>query len=165
MPFNIDRLLSVIHKTQTWIFAALALPFVVQLTIEFSGIKVPASLLVLETIFSVVGIFSLCLLTTKMTFAAATTFKEWWRSRVIPFNRLDELQKQYLISLFRKGTVDFAEEEFTLTKHWFRELEKGNYIIYQAPARTISVDDLIYKKYIYRVTTNGWKKIEQYVEK
>ena len=158
----LDRILSVIHKTQNWVFAGIAIPFVTKLAMDYSIIKATDALGWLEnaTFLGISG-FSFCLLVSKLTAVGGKKIGEWIKNRVPPFGNFTDNQKQFLIKGYKTGEQKIQVGIEIYNKHWFKELEEKNYIKRQS---SLTFEKMEAPTSTYHITKNAWKKIEQYVK-
>ena len=154
MSFYIDRLIAVIQNIQTWVLAGFALPFIIQLAIDFFNIEVPDALLVLEyPIVLVPGLIALCLLISKWTDAGYKRVRKWQKNRVPPFKELTNNQQQFLNKIYRNNSRRFQVGDAENGRHWFQELKERKYIHLRSSG-PIALN--------YEITLNGWKEIDRY---
>ena len=160
--YYLARILSVIHKTQIWVFAGIAIPIVTKLATDYYGIKATGALVWLENpIFLGISGFSFCLLVSKLTATGAQRIGEWIKNRVPPFRKLADNQKQFLINGYQTGEQKLKVEREIYKKRWLKELEEKNYIKRHSGRL---VEEMEKPTSTYYITKNGWKIIEQYVE-
>ena len=163
MPINFERLIDVIDKIKTWVFAALAAPFISKLVVDFSSIKptdVMSVVLENQTVL-VIGIFASFALVFKVMHDGNTKLQEWRKYRVPPFEKLTDQQRQYLIDIFNSGSYRVEVHTNTSSQQWFRELDEKGYMEFIQPL-VMAMGDLYLP---YNITSKGWKRVEQYVRK
>ena len=161
MSINLERLIGVIHKIETWVLAGLAGPFILKLVLDFFGIKptdVVSVVLANQTVL-VIGIFASFALVFKVVHDGRTKLQEWRKYRIPPLEKLTDQQRQYLIGIFNSGSYSVKVHIDTSSQQWFRELEEKNYMEFIQPLMMLGGDP--YLPYI--MTSKGWKRVEQYV--